>query len=50
MWKQEVNILYPRTKHVSVSHHLHSYEKEILFIDLPLQFDKKKVEITLQNN
>lgn len=28
---------------------LHSYERN-LFIDLPLQFDKKKVEITLQNN
>lgn len=49
MWKQEVNILCTRTKHVSISHHLHSYERN-LFIDLPLQFDKKKVEITLQNN
>ena len=28
---------------------LHSYERN-LFIDLPLQFDKKKVEILLQNN
>ena len=28
---------------------LHSYERN-LFIDLPLQFDKKKVEIMLQNN
>ena len=49
MWKQEVNILCTHTKHISISHHLHSYERN-LFIDLPLQFDKKKVEITLQNN
>lgn len=46
MWKQEVNILLCTcTKHVSISHHLHSYERS-LFIDLPLWFDKKRVEIS----
>lgn len=45
-WKSEVNILLCTcTKHVSISHHLHSYEKS-LFIYLPLQFDKNKVEIS----
>lgn len=46
MWKQEVNILLCTcTKHISISHHLHSYERS-LFIEVPLQFDKKEVEIS----
>lgn len=45
-WKREVNILLCTcTKHVSISHHLHSYERS-LFIDLPLWLDKKRVEIS----
>lgn len=42
MGNPEVNLsLCTCTKHVSISRHLHSYERR-LFIDLPLQFDKKK--------
>lgn len=33
-WKPEVNILCTCTKHVSISHHLHSYEKVCLLIFL----------------
>lgn len=48
MWKQEVNRLCTCTKHITISHHLHSYERSP-FIDLPLQFHKNKVEITYKN-